>query len=79
MDLHDHPQLRDTRQADDSISFCLDTPGKPFLSRSVRLILSDIVVILGWSHLKRMDSHITISVEYMSDLLRIPIELFVSH
>ena len=25
-DLHDHPQLWDTRQVDDSISFCADTP-----------------------------------------------------
>ena len=49
------------------------------MSHSVKLILSDIVVILGRSNLRRMDSHITISVEYMSDLLRIPIELFTSH
>ncbi|KAL6315068.1 hypothetical protein AAG906_030921 [Vitis piasezkii] len=63
----------------DSISFCPDTSGKPFLSHSVRLILSNIVVILGRSYLWHTDSHSTISVEYMSDLLRIPIELFVSH
>ncbi|RVW75364.1 hypothetical protein CK203_052953 [Vitis vinifera] len=64
---------------DDSISFCPDAPGEPFLRRLVRLILYDIVVILGQSYLRHMDSHITILVEYMSDLLRIPIELFASH
>ena len=53
--------------------------GEPFLSHSVRLILFDIVMILRQSYLRRMDSHITISVEYMLDLLRIPIELFASH
>ena len=66
-------------QVDDSISFCPDTSGEPFLSHSVRLILSDIVVILGWSYLRRIGSHITISVEYMSNLLCVPIELFMSH
>ena len=49
------------------------------MRRLVKLILYDIVVILGRSYLRHMDSHITISVEYMSDLLRIPIELFASH
>ena len=49
------------------------------MRRLVRLILYDIVVILGRSYLRHMDSHITILVEYMSDLLRIPIELFASH
>ena len=50
-----------------------------FLSHSVRLILSDIIVILWWSCLRRIDSHIIISVEHMSDLLYIPIKLFLSH
>ena len=47
-----------------------------FVSHSARLILSAIVVILGWSYLRRIDSHIIILVEYMSDLLYIFIELF---
>ena len=64
---------------DDSISLCLDSPMEPFLSHSVRLVLSEIVVIFGWSHLRRMDSHIIILVEYMSNLLCIPIELFTSY
>ena len=29
-DLHDHPRLWDTRQVDDSISFCADTPRSLF-------------------------------------------------
>ena len=52
---------------------------KSFLSHSARLILSDIVVILWWSCLRCIDSHIIISVEHMSDLLYIPIKLFSSH
>ena len=44
-----------------------------FLSHSVMLILFDIVVILWWSYLRRMDFHIIISMEYMSNLLYIPI------
>ena len=52
---------------------------EPFLSHSVRLILSNIVVILWWSYLRRIDSLIIISVEYMSDLLYIPIELSSSY
>ena len=51
----------------------------PFLSHSVRFILSDIVVILWWSYLRCIDSHIIISVEYMSNLLYIPMGLFLSH
>ena len=49
------------------------------MSLLVRLIFFDIVVILRWSYSRRIGSHITISVEYMSDLLRIPIELLASH
>ena len=77
--MHDHPQLRDTRQADDLLSFCHDSLVEPFLSHSIRLILSNIVMIIGWSHLRCIDSHIIISVEYMSDLLYIPMELFSSY
>ena len=47
-----------------------------FLSYSVKLVLSDIVVILGRSYLRCMDSHIIILVEYMSDLLYIPWSYF---
>ena len=50
-----------------------------FLSHSVRLILSDIIVILWWSCLRHIDYHIIILVEHMSDLLYVPIELFSSH
>ena len=52
---------------------------EPSLSHLVRLMLSDIVVILGWSYLRCIDSHIIISVEYRLDLLYIPVELFSSH
>ena len=52
---------------------------EPLLSLSIRLIFSDIVVILGWSYSRRIGSHITISVEYMSDLLCIPMELLLSY
>ncbi|KAL6345878.1 hypothetical protein AAG906_020460 [Vitis piasezkii] len=79
MDLHDHSQLRDARRVNDSLSFCPDYLMEPSLSHLVRLMLSDIVVILGWSYLRCIDSHIIISVEYMSDLLYIPVELFSSH
>ena len=49
------------------------------MSLSVRLIFFDIVVILEWSYSRSIGSHITISVEYMSDLLCIPMELFLSY
>ena len=52
---------------------------EPLLGHTVKLILSDIVMILWWSYLRRIDSHIIISVEYMSDLLCIHIELLWSH
>ena len=54
-------------------------PNGAFFSHSVRLTLSDIVLILWWSYLRRINSHIIISVEYMSNLLYIPIKLFLSH
>ncbi|RVW35034.1 hypothetical protein CK203_079868 [Vitis vinifera] len=79
IDLHDHPQLRDTHRADDLLSLCPDSQVEPFLSHLVRLLLYDIIMILGWSYLKRIDSHIIISVKYMSDLLYIPIKLFSSY
>ena len=75
MDLHGHPQLRETHRADDLTSFCLDSPMEPFLRHSVELVFSDIVMTLGWSYLRCIDSRILISVEYRSDLLNIPIEL----
>ena len=49
------------------------------MSYLIRLILSDIVMILGWSHLRCIDSHHIISVEYMLGLLYIPINLFSSY
>ena len=49
------------------------------MSLSIRLTFSDIVMILGWSYSKRIDSHITILVEYMSDLLCTPMGLFLSY
>ena len=79
MDLHDHPQLQDTRQADDSILFCLDSPMEPFLGHLVKLILPDVVVIFGLSYVGCIDSHIIISVGYMSNLLYIPMELFSNY
>ena len=45
---------------------------EPLLSHSARFILSDIVVILGRSYLRCLDSHVNISTRYMSDLLYIP-------
>ena len=39
---------------------------------------SDIVVILR-SYLKRVDSHVTILVEYMLDPLYVPMELLLSY
>ena len=66
-------------QVDDLISFCPDSPLEPFLSHFVKLILSDIVVILRWSYFRCIGSHIAISMKYMSDLLCIPMELFLSY
>ena len=79
MDLHDHPQLRDTHRADDLTSFGLDSPVEPFLSHLVKPIFSDVVMILGCSYLKCIDSRIIISAEYRSDLLYVPIESFSSY
>ena len=69
----------DTCQVDDLFLFYDDSLVELFLSHSVRLILSDIIVILWWICLKCIDSHIIISVEHMLDLLYIPIELFSSY
>ena len=77
--MYDRPQSQDTRRADGLLSFCLDSPVGPFLSYSVKLVLSNIVVILGQGYLRCIDSYIIIPVEYMSDLLYILIELFSSH
>ncbi|KAL6338634.1 hypothetical protein AAG906_021451 [Vitis piasezkii] len=56
IDLHDHPQLRDARWADDLTSLCLDSPMGPFLSHSVGPIFYDVVMILGCSYLRCIDS-----------------------
>ena len=74
-----HPQLGNTRRVDDLLSFCPDSLVESFLSHSIKLVLYDIVVILGWSYLRCTTSHIIILVEYMSDLLYIHIELFLSY
>ena len=50
-----------------------------FLGHLVRLILSDIVMILWRSCLRRIDSHIIILVKHMSYLLYISIKLSSSH
>ena len=72
-------QLWDARWADDLTSFCLDSPVGPSLRHSIRLIFFDIIMIIGWSYSRCIGSHITISVEYMSDLLYIPMESFLSY
>ena len=77
--LYDRPQSRDTRRVNGLLSFCPHSPVGPFLSYSIRLVLSNIVVILGRGYLRCIDSHILIPMEYMSDLLYIPIELFLSY
>ena len=51
---------------------------EPFLSHSVRLILFYIVVILWWSCLRCIDSHIIILVEHLSDFLDILIGVSLS-
>ena len=52
---------------------------EPFLSHLVRLILSNIIVILGCSYIGCIDSHIIVSMEYMLDLLYITMELFLGY
>ena len=79
MDLLGHPQLRDTHRANDLTSFCFDSPVGPFLRHSIKLLFSDIVMTLGWSFLRCIDSRILISVEYRLDLPYIPIELSLSY
>ena len=75
---HDPSSLWDTCRVDDLFLFYDDSPVEPFLSHSIMLILYDIVMILWWSYLRHIDSHIIILVEYMSDLLYIPIKAFLS-
>ena len=76
---YDHFQLQDARWADDLTSLCLDSPVEPFLSHSVGTIFFDVVMILGCSYLRCIDSHIIISAEYRSDLLYVLIESFSSY
>ena len=52
---------------------------EPLLSLLARFTFSDIVVILGRSYLKRVDSRVTITTEYMLDPLYVPMELFLSY
>ena len=49
------------------------------MSHSVGPILSDVVMILGCSYLRCIDSRIIISVKYRSALLYVPIESFLSY
>ena len=77
--MHDHPQLRDARQADDSLPFRLDSHVEPFLRHSVELVFFDVVMILGCSYLRCVDFCIIISLGYRSDLLYVPIESFSSY
>ena len=65
-------RIRDTHRVDDLLSFCLDSSVESSLSHSIRLVFSNIVMILGWSYPKCLDPHVYISEEYMSDLLYIP-------
>ena len=52
---------------------------EPFLSLSAGFAFPDIVVILGRSYLRRVDSRVTISAEYMLDLLCVPMELSLGY
>ena len=52
---------------------------EPLLSLSAKFTFSDIVLILRMSYLRRVDSHVTISGEYMLDPLYVPMELSLSH
>ena len=52
---------------------------EPFLSLSAGFAFPDIVVILGRSYLRRVDSHITILAKYMLDPLCVPMELSLSY
>ena len=51
----------------------------PFLSHSVGAIFYDVVMILGCSYLRCIDSRIIISAKYRSDLLYVLIESFSSY
>ena len=49
------------------------------MRHSIELVFFDVVMILGCSYLRCIDFRIIISVEYMSDLLYVPIESFSSY
>ena len=49
------------------------------MSPSARFTLFGIAVILGWSYLRRVDSHIIISEGYVSDPLHIPMEFLLGY
>ena len=52
---------------------------EPLLSLSARFTFSDIVMILERSYLRRVDSYVTISAEYILDHLYVPMELFLTY
>ena len=52
---------------------------EPFLGLSAGFAFPDIVVILGRSYLRRVDSRVTILAEYMLDHLCVPMELSLSY
>ena len=52
---------------------------EPLLSLSARFTFSDIVMILERSYLRRVDSYVTISAEYILDHLYVPMELFSTY
>ena len=55
--------------------FILILRGASFESFS-QILLSDTGAVLGRSYVECLDPHVTISVGYISDLLRIPMVLF---
>ncbi|KAL6327521.1 hypothetical protein AAG906_021607 [Vitis piasezkii] len=70
--------IDDLSSSDFSTCYILDaTLGHiPLFRRSARFLLSDIVVVLGRSYVECLDSHVIISMGYISGLLRIPMVLF---
>ena len=76
---HNYPQLWDTHQIGDFVSLHHDSLMDLSLGHFIRLTLSDVSVIFGWSRLRLMDSCIIILSDYMSDLSSILIELLMSH
>ena len=71
-------RLWGTYRVDDLSLFYHDFLAEPFLHHSIRLILSDIVVILRWSYFRHIVFHVIISVEHMSDFLDILIRVSLS-